>query len=321
VVEKLDIPRYEPMLATAWAAPFSAPGWWFELKWDGVRTLAYSQHRQVRLRSRRDRDVTVTYPEVASLRLPEGVVIDGEIVAFDESGRPSFELLQQRMNLSHRAQVAEVARTVPVSYVVFDLLYAGADVTRQPLAERRARLADLELGAPAVVTDIVDREGEALFAAVVARGLEGMVAKRIDSLYQPGRRSSDWRKIANRRLIRAVVGGYLQGEGARGDTFGSLLIGLWDGPSLRWIGAVGSGFDDKELVSIRAALDELTRPDPPFTDVSQVMGRPSWVEPGLVVSIEYKEWTAAGRLRAPVWKGVLGDPCEEITWEAEGPRR
>jgi bifunctional non-homologous end joining protein LigD len=253
------------------------------------------------------------------MRLPPGLVVDGEIVAFDESGRPSFELLQQRMNLHHLAQIVEVARKVPVSYVVFDLLFAGNDLTRSPLDSRRARLAELELPPPAVLTDIVDGEGEALYEAVSALGLEGIVAKRRHSFYESGRRSPDWRKIARRHRVRAVVGGYLRGEGARTATFGSLLVGLWDGPVLRWIGAVGSGFDDQALITIRAALDELARPDPPFGDVSSVVGQPSWVEPGLVVTVEYKEWTAGGRLRAPVFKGFVGDLSRDVTWEADGP--
>jgi bifunctional non-homologous end joining protein LigD len=307
------------MLATPWPSAFTDPNWWFELKWDGVRTLLFADDGRVTLRSRRGLDVTPTYPEVSSIRIARPLVIDGEIVALDVSGRPSFQLLQQRMNLTDRGQIREAMGRAAVTYVVFDLLYDGGDITAQALEARRERLSALSLPAPAIMADLVDGEGEALFEAVRDRDLEGILAKRKGSPYQPGRRSPDWRKVANRRTLRAVVGGYLRGERARAETFGSLLVGLRDGPTLRWIGAVGSGFDDRSLVAIKATLDEIERDTPPFIDVSEVMGEPVWVEPALVAVVEFREWTAAGRLRAPVFKGFTSDRWEEVTWEAEGP--
>jgi bifunctional non-homologous end joining protein LigD len=216
-------------------------------------------------------------------------------------------------------KISEAAGKVPTTYMVFDLLYNDGDLSDRPLEERRNRLLELKLPSPALVGDVVEGEGVAWFEAVKASDLEGMVAKKKGSTYTPGRRSPDWRKVANRHLVRAVVGGYLRGEGNRATTFGSLLVGLRHGNSLRWIGAVGSGFDDRSLVDIRNALDQMERRDPPFENVSEVMGEPVWVEPILVAVIEYKEWTAARRLRAPVFKGFSGDPVNEVTWENEGP--
>jgi bifunctional non-homologous end joining protein LigD len=307
------------MLATPWPAPFIDPGWCFEVKWDGVRTLAYIEGDQNLLRSRRGGDVSGTYPEIAALRVSEPVVLDGEIVALDPSGRPSFELLQQRMNLTGRTRINDAVGRLPTTYVVFDLLYLDGDLTARPLEERRNRLLELKLRSPALASDVVDGDGEALFEAVKASDLEGVVGKRKGSAYLPGRRSPDWRKVANRHRVQTVVGGYLRGEGARAATFGSLLVGLRRGDALRWVGAVGSGFEDRSLTEIRSALDQMERRDPPFEDVSEVMGEPVWVEPVLIAVIEYKEWTTAGRLRAPVFKGFSGDPIEDVTWEKEGP--
>jgi bifunctional non-homologous end joining protein LigD len=224
------------------------------------------------------------------------------------------------MNLTGRVHINDALAKVPATYMVFDLLYHEEDLTTRPFEERRGRLLELKLPSPVLVGDVVEGEGVALFEAVKSSDLEGIVGKKRGAAYAPGRRSPDWRKIANRHLVRAIVGGYLRGEGNRAATFGSLLVGLRRGDALRWVGAVGSGFDDRSLTSIKSALDQMERRDPPFEDVSEMVGEPVWVEPTLVAVIEYKEWTAAGRLRAPVFKGFSGDPIEDVTWENEGPQ-
>lgn len=308
----MTLPRYEPMLATAWPAAFSDPGWWFELKWDGVRVVGAWEGEQVTLRTRRGTDVTATYPEVSAVRLDRPAVLDGEVVAFGDAGRPSFARLQQRMNLASPGRASVAA--VPVSFVVFDLLYLDGDRTGRPIEARWEALAACDLPAPLVAGDRVAGEGEALFAAVVEQGLEGIVAKRAGSTYQPGRRSSDWRKVAHRRRVRVAVGGYLPGEGARAGTFASLLVGVWDGERLRWVGAVGSGFDQRTLLATRAALDRIRRPDPPFDPPGGIAPGAVWVEPVLSAEVQFSEWTPAGRLRAPVFLGFSEEPADRAPW-------
>ena len=314
----MTVPRLEPMLATPWSAAFSDSGWMFEVKWDGVRALL-TWDGSVSLRSRSGRDITAVYPEMGGFSHSGPCVLDGEIVAFDEVGRPSFADLQRRMNLAGKIKVAEAVRAVPVTYVAFDLLYDGQDVTAWPIEQRLQRLASIELPAPLVRSEVVETDGEALFAAVVGEGLEGIVAKRHGSLYRPGVRSPDWRKVPHLRAVRAVVGGFTSGDGGRTGTFGSLLLGLWAGERLRWIGSVGTGFDDASLRAIRSALDEMTVDGCPFDSVAELPADSTWVAPHLVARVEFKEWTKAGRLRAPSFKGFVPDPEEEVTWEAEGP--
>lgn len=317
----MSLPRYEPMTAVSWPSPFADDAWWFEPKLDGVRVLLHWDGAAVDLRTRRGRDASVTYPELAGFRHARPCVLDGEVVALDERGVPSFARLQQRMNVVDRARVAEQQLAVPISYVVFDCLHDGEPVVDAPLEERRARLAGIELPAPCAAVEAVAGDGVALWRFVVERDLEGMVAKRGGSPYRPGVRSADWRKVANRHVLRVVVGGYLPGDGGRAATFGSLLIGLYDGDRLRWVGAVGSGFDDATLVAVKAALDQMGRADSPFHPDRAMWRQARWVEPALVAVVEFKEWTSVGRLRAPVFKGFTHDPVDEVTWEAEGPGR
>lgn len=292
------------MLATPWPVAFDDDDWWFEVKWDGYRAIIDSQQGKVRARSRRGLDLLDRFPELAALDVPDGVVLDGEVVAFDDDGRPSFSRLQQGL---------------PVNLVVFDVLFRGEDLTGRSYLDRRGILDDLELAPPLIVPEPVAGRGTGLFEAVVAQGLEGIVGKRIGSRYLPGRRSPDWRKVSVRHRLRAVVGGYLGGEGSRTSSFGSVLVGLWAPEGLRWIGAVGSGFDEGALSAFSKTMRRLERPTSPFVDQVTLPGRPVWVEPVIVVEVEYKEWTRERRLRAPVFKGVAGVDPGEATWEAEGP--
>ncbi len=188
-----------------------------------------------------------------------------------------------------------------------------------PYEARRERLEALDLQTPIVVPDPTPGEGRVLYEAVRDKGIEGIVGKRLGSRYEPGRRTPDWRKISVRHRLRAAVGGYVPGEGGRRSTFGSVLVGLWDGPGLRWIGAVGSGFDDATLDAFANAFRQLKRTTSPFVNEVVAPQTAVWVEPGIVISVEYKEWTPDYHLRAPVYKGIeLADP-ESVTWEEEGP--
>ena len=309
------LPQYEPMLATRWPEPFDDDRWWFEVKWDGYRALVGSSGGAVKARSRRGLDLLGPFPELASLDLPDGAVVDGEVVAFDDQGLPSFSLLQRRSGFGG----ARTDAAVGVNLVVFDVLFRGEDLTALPYEERRSILDDLDLRSPIVVPEPTPGDGVGLYRAVKERGMEGIVGKRLGSPYQPGRRSSDWRKVSVRRQLRAVVGGYLPGEGGRSRTFGSLLVGLYEPAGLRWIAAVGSGFDELALEAFHGALGQLERSDSPFINEVLVPVEPTWVEPGIVISVEYKEWTREHHLRAPVYKGIeIADP-ETVTWEEEGP--
>ena len=315
----MKVPRFEPMLATPWREPFTNPGWLFEVKWDGVRAILATDGETLSLRSRRGNDITDVYPELSGFGPSRPCVLDGEIVAFDKSGRPSFAALQQRMNLTGGPRTVQAAATTPITLIVFDLLFDDEDLSDRPIEIRLERMAALDLPAPLVRSEVMETEGEALFAAVAEQGLEGIVAKRRGSSYRSGARSQDWRKVPNVRSVRAVVGGFTGGEGGRASTFGSLLLGLWEGAHLRWIGSVGTGFDDEGLVAIRAALEEMIATGSPFQPDPDLPAGTTWVIPHLVARVDFKEWTRAGRLRAPSFKGFLSDPVEEITWATEGP--
>lgn len=305
------------MLAVPWDAPFTGEDWFFELKWDGVRCLLFETEGSLTLRSRAGNDMTNRYPELASIRTGRDVVLDGEIVALDEAGMPSFELLQSRMNVRPGPRSGSL---VPVSFVVFDILRNGADIIDLPIEDRWAQLDGLDLPAPAVVPDRFAADPTGIWEFVVANDLEGIVAKRKGSRYRPGVRSPDWRKIPQFHQVRVVVGGFTPGEGGRSGAFGSLLLGMWDGPRLRWVGAVGSGFNESSLWAIRAALDEMAVEESEFVPDSGMPRRATWVAPHLVAVVRYKEWTAAGRLRGPSFQGFSDVPVDSVTWEAEGPQ-
>ncbi len=313
------VPVYSPMLATPWPEPFVDRDWVFEVKWDGVRTIVTWDGRAVSLRSRAGNDATARYPELGGLRAAHPLVLDGEIVALDSSGRPSFERLQQRMNLSGIQRIGEAVEGVPVSCIVFDVLFDGAEIIAKPWEERRERLERLILPAPFVLSATAREDPEGMWSLVVDRGLEGIVGKHRASSYRPGARSTEWRKISRFRQLRAVVGGYLPGDGGRAGTFGSLLLGLWVPEGLRWVGAVGSGFDDVSLRAIREALDQMTIDRSPFIPDAAMPRGAIWVAPFLVAVVQYKEFTSVGRLRAPSFKGFSDDDPAGITWSIEGP--
>lgn len=313
----MSLPDYQPMLATRRDEPFSAKGWWFEPKWDGVRTLLRFDGESVRLRSRAGNDVTHKYPEITAPPLVRPAVLDGEVVAFDDAGRPSFERIQSRMTQLYPGAVAEARSRVPVTFVAFDLLFDGEELIDRSLAERRERLAALDLNPPFVVTHGLDDDGEVLWQAAGEHGFEGIVAKRHGSPYQPGVRSPDWLKIARVLRMRTVVAGYTGGGGGRTDSFGSLLVGLWADDGLRWVGAVGTGFSHEDLRRIKEALDQQRVDECPFVARPQVSGPITYVEPKLVALVGYKELTSAGRLRAPRFLGFVATDPAEVTWAAE----
>jgi bifunctional non-homologous end joining protein LigD len=305
------------MLATNWPQAFDDPGWWFEIKWDGYRAVVSADGGKVKVRSRRGLDLLGPFPELGLLPIPDGVALDGEVVAFDEMGRPSFSYLQQRTGFGGRGTKSDVG----VNLVVFDVLFRAESVIGLPYEERRGLLSDLGLPSPIIVPDPVPESGNALMAAAREQGLEGVVGKRLGSTYAPGRRSPDWRKVAVRRRLRAVIGGYSPGDRSRSSTFGSVLVGLYDDQGLRFIGAVGSGFNEGSLEAFTGVLHDTTIDESPFYNPVALPRpvKPLWVEPRIVVEVEFKEWTHDDHLRAPVYKGVVMIDPELVTWAEEGP--
>lgn len=307
--------RYQPMLAAPWPAPFDDPDWFFDVKWDGVRAIVRGG-REPTIASRRGNNVTSSYPELVSSEWPDAVV-DGEIVVLDEDGVPSFQRLQHRMNTAHPDRSLRADH--PVAYMAFDILEKdGIPLIDAPLTERRATLEGLDLPVGVVVSPLTREHGTALFDAVVETGLEGIVAKRAGSRYRPGARSADWRKVVHFPRIKAVVGGFTPGEGTRAATFGALQLGLFTDGALRWVGGVGSGFDDASLHAIRDALDELVTEQSPFT-AERPIPPMRYVEPALVAVVAIRQWTDDGHLRHPVFHGLVVEDPGSITWSAEGP--
>lgn len=317
--------QLEPMQATLTKDPFAHDDWLFEPKLDGVRAIVTLEDGEASLRSRRGNDMTKQYPTLAAVlgRQPANtMILDGEIVAVDERGVPSFELLQQRMNLQNGHEIAQADRDLPVFFYVFDLLYLdGVDLTRVPLEERR-RLLERTLAPSAWVKllEAFDVDGLTAYEAVQHLGLEGLVAKKRDSKYSPGRRSKQWLKVKARLTDEFVVVGYSDGERSRASTFGSLVIAtrLEPGGELVAAGRAGSGFTDRGLEEALARLEPLVVEEPPLSEseVERVFayGRDvTWVRPELVVEVEYAEVTSDGNLRAPVFKRFRDDkPAAEV---------
>jgi bifunctional non-homologous end joining protein LigD len=312
-------PKYLPMLAEGGHDEFDDTGWRFEPKFDGVRTLVYVEGEDVRLVSRKGRDQTTQYPELGNLyQWITGVtaVLDGEIVAIDEQGRTSFELLQQRINLSSKADIDRMRRQVPVDLVLFDILYLdGEDLTGLPLEERRERLDHVVVKdnpGRMQVTYFVDADGVRFTEVARGLGFEGVLAKRKGSKYLPGRRSSDWRKIKILNRQDCVILGWTPGERGRSSTFGALLLGAYVDSELRWIGQVGTGFTDRMLNDLMARLKKLQCDEPAAADreLRKVKGA-CFVQPELVCEVEFLQMTAAGKLRAPSYKGLRPDKAPE----------
>lgn len=293
--------------------PFDSDAHLFEIKWDGIRILAFFGEGLARLQGRKLMDATPRYPEIvrALERLPGDGILDGEVVVLDEDGRPNFQRVLIREQTGSREAAVLKARQHPVIYVAFDLLYRnGEPLIDRPLIERKKLLSELleTPPAPIVESHYVLRRGKALFREAEERGLEGVVAKRLESRYLPGERSRDWLKLKVRRRTDGVLVGIVRERGTR--RVKSLVLGAYEGGRLVWIGNVGSGLDQQTVAQLGTELGAL-KADAPPDFAAEAPGDIEWLKPVLVVRAEYTELTMDRRLRHPVFMGfVKKDPTE-----------
>jgi bifunctional non-homologous end joining protein LigD len=307
-------PSLAPMLATLVGEAFDDDEWAFEPKWDGIRAAAVCDE-ETKFISRNDKDITVAYPELHKLHeqmVALDAVVDGEICAF-EDGVPSFEKLQSRMHVRGPGEIQRLMKAVPVAYIAFDLLYLdGHDLTKRPYTERRALLEAALVTTPQFqLSPFTVGDGLALFEVAKERALEGIVAKRLTSRYEAGKRSKSWLKVKTTFEADVVIAGWSVGEGRRAGGLGALISAVYDGSRLRYVGGVGTGFTDKTMEMLEERLRPLASDEAPFTR-EEMKGKPelrraNWVRPELVAVIEFRQLTSAGKLRAPSFKGLRDD--------------
>ena len=300
-----------PMLAeTTETPPYKRPEWLWEPKLDGYRVIAFVGPRGVKLRSRRGLELASQFPGVVRDLAQQGagtMIVDGELVAFDANGRPSFNALQNRAQLKTEHEIAEAEQKVPVALFCFDLLhFAGIDLTRFAYEDRRRYLAQCLLPSSLVQVVYGSDDGERLRDAAEAAGFEGVLAKRRDSRYEPGKRSGAWLKVKPTVTGEFVVGGYTKGKGAR-EPLGALLVGYYDKSNLHYASHVGSGFDDASLGDVKARLAPLKIRTCPFVEHPELNAPPTWVQPNLVAEVKFHSWTEDERLRAPVFVRLRDD--------------
>ena len=316
----------KPMLARPGSLPRKDDGWAYEIKWDGVRAIAYSTPGELRLESRNLKEITGSYPELARLNRAlssHAAILDGEIVAFDEHRRPSFAALQRRMHVGSPTQAKRLAKGSPVTYMIFDLLWLdGHSLMGLRYEERHELLDALALSGESWQTPgHLEGRGHDVLKATAEQKLEGIVAKRLDAPYEPGARSSAWTKIKNVGRQELVIGGWLPGEGRRERRIGALLVGVYDPDgAFRYAGRVGTGFSDAELDRLGKLLKPLRREDSPFTVGERTPRGAVFARPELVAEIEFTDWTSAGVLRHPSYKGLREDKEAREVVREDAPR-
>lgn len=310
IYPKSEIPKHViPMLATLVGEAFSKPGWLFEIKWDGYRAIAEIENGKVRLYSRHGLDFASKYPAIihALALLPWNVVLDGEIVVLDETGKPDFQSLQNYTETGKGN----------LTYVVFDLLYIdGHDLTKQPLKERKKilkriipKMSVLQYG------DHIEAQGISFFELARGRRLEGIMAKKADSPYQQGMRNLNWRKIKTHMRQEAVIAGFTNPRGSR-THFGSLILGVHVTGKFKYIGHTGGGFSDEQLETVYSKMKPLIQKECPFDQIPETNAPATWIKPILVCEIEFSEWTEEGLMRQPIFLGLRIDKVAgEVTRE------
>ena len=302
--------KLAPMLAELSEGIRSEPNWTYEPKVDGYRVLAFIERGEVRLVSRRGIDLTKPFPEVVAdlgAQAVDTMILDGEIVALGADGRPSFNALQNRAQAKSAQQLADAQRASPVVFLCFDLLhFAGLNLRDAPYTDRHRYLAQCVLPSRHIQLVHTSSDAQQLYEAALASGFEGIVAKRNDSPYFPGKRSANWRKVKPRQTVDLVVGGYTQGRGERG-SLGAVLLGYWSGKKLQYAGHAGSGFNVAAVADLRARFEDLGRKEPPYAEKPPLHRPTSWVDPKLVVEVTFLGWTPDGLLREPVFLRVRDD--------------
>jgi len=306
-------------LAPMLAAPGQPPSgrlaqWSVEMKWDGVRALLFIEDGRIRLVSRTGKDISRTYPELsAPADSPSQLLLDGEVVAFTD-GRPDFEALQPRMHVTSADAALRLSSLIPVTYLAFDVLHVeGVPLLSLPYVTRRETLKTMMGNGPGflIPPDFPGPDLDAVREASVANGLEGVVVKRLDSVYEPGARSGSWLKVKNLLQQEVVVAGWKPGQGNRAGLIGSLLVGVHSAQSgeLLYAGHVGTGFSDSVLRMLTRLLSPLRRAGSPFDGPVplEYAGPAVWVEPRLVIEVTFNRWTRAGRMRAPAYRGLRDD--------------
>jgi len=314
--------KIKPMLAYP-AKPFNDPNFIYEIKFDGTRTIAYVnvEEKKIKFLNRRMIWFEHRYPELHKIYEvidAKKVILDGEIVVFEE-GKPNFYKLAEREHVDDEFRINLLAKTIPATFVVFDILYKdGEDLTLKPLLERKELLEKVVSESEEhhlLLSRYIEEKGEIFFEKCKKIGLEGVVAKRKDSVYEIGRRSKNWRKIKALQTVDAVICGYTKGEGRRKDTLGALLLAMYDGGKLRYIGRVGTGFDDATLRQLKQILDKLKTDRNPFEifeEEPHIVEKMVFTKPVLVAEVKFMEWTKDKKLRASSFVRLRSDkPPEE----------
>jgi bifunctional non-homologous end joining protein LigD len=307
--------QIRPMLATLGTLPSDDTRWAYEIKWDGVRAIAYVEGGRVKLQSRNDNELTASFPEIRAVGEYLGArpcILDGEIVIMGDGGLPDFGRLQKRLHVTSPTAVKTFQADWPATYVIFDVLHLdGRDLMNDTYDQRRQALESLQLGGTAFTTaaSYRDTKGADILRGTQESGLEGVIAKRRDSRYTPGRRSDEWIKIKNVRTQEVVIGGWTEGSGNRSDDLGALLLGIPEGKALRYVGKVGTGFSARARRELLDLLAPTATTKNPFAPTSAVV-EPNphhFVRPRHVGEVQFGEWTSAGHLRHPTWRGLRVD--------------
>lgn len=309
----MSFPKLTPMLCTLVKEPPSDEGWIFEDKYDGERALAYIESGKLKLYTRNWKEVAFRYPELGEIVKAiksSNAILDGEIVALNDKKISSFQILQQRIGLQDESEITEMAKKIPVFYIVFDILYLdGKSIMEKPWEERRKILEKtIKTSTHIKLSEYKTGDGKKAFEAAEKAGLEGIVAKKKDSPCQAGVRGQNWLKIKATNEQETVIAGWTEGYGARKGSFGSLILGLYDkNNKLKYVGNVGTGFDQVKLFDIMAKLKKIATPQSPFANFPKLARKIFWVKPHLVVQIKFAEWTTDSQMRQPVFLGFRDD--------------